>query len=467
MKCIDFLSESPKLFIFEKEANKTNFGGILIIFYSIIMLGICIFYGIKYHKDDNYNVQSLIHFNFKSEAQKEKRKKNPLFNPTKKFQIDLIDYDKKTSLNNKFKLLDNISGHFINRKETFEKKISEFEILIVYECEELNCSDYYNNYVKNEEQYYNLETSYEGFQMKHQKKEKIQKKCEADNGTITDCQFGYTKKKCEYNLTHRVIYYWKTILYKEKGLIKDNTTSCGYIEYDEHLYYINGLQYLEYNNKNYFILNFITAEPIFTQYLEYSRTENTILDLLANIFSFISNIFFGAKFIFKYYSKNFNNFKVIEKLMSDRRNIGMNFDKKNNSINSLIERESHKTEENNDFKKLMPLTDDISIREKLRNDIKDFEDIDEDDIDEIRQLRKLHFFDFFLNNLYINRICQKQKAQNIINACNKILYKYASIDTIVYNQILMENLLKDYKWNDPSLNNVENNSLFIELKTYL
>ena len=153
--------------------------------------------------------------------------------------------------------------------------------------------------------------------------------------------------------------------------------------------------------------------------------------------------------------------------MSDRRNNGMNFDKKNNSINSLIERESHKTEKNNDFKKIMPLTDDISIAEKLTNDIKDFEDIDEDDIDEIRQLRKLHFFDFFLNNLYINQICKKQKAQNIINACNKILYKYASIDTIVYNQISMENLLKDYKWNDPSLNNVENNSLFIELKTYL
>ena len=466
MHPLDIISESPTFFILQKESNKTNFGGFLFIFYLIIMLGICIFYGIKYHNDDNYNVQSLMHFNFKSETQKEKRKKDPLFNPTKKFQIDLIHYENETSLNDKFKLLDNNTGHFINRKETFEKKISEFEIFVVYECEELNCSDYYNNYVKNKEQSYYLETTYEGFQMNHQKKEKIQKKCEADNGTITDCQFVYTKK-CDYNLTHWLIYHWKTILYKEKRFIKENKTSCGYIEYDENLYYLNGQKYLEHNNKIYIVLNFIKIEHIFTQYLEYSRTENTILDLLANIFSFISNIFFGARFIFKYYSKNFNNFKVIEKLMSDRRNIGMNCNKKNNSRNSLIEMGSHKTEENNDFNKLMPLTDDISIAEKLRNDIKDFEDIGEDDIDEIRQLRKLHFFDFFLNNLYINQICKKQKAQNIINACNKILYKYASIDTIVYNQILMENLLKDYKWNDPSLNNVENNSLFIELKTYL
>ena len=119
------------------------------------------------------------------------------------------------------------------------------------------------------------------------------------------------------------------------------------------------------------------------------------------------------------------------------------------------------------MKNFTPLIDDNKIIEESIKDIKDFEDIGENDIDEIRQLRKLHFFDFFLNNLYINRICKKQKAQRIINGCNKILHKYASIDTIVYNQMLIENLVKDYKWNDPSLNNVENNSLFIELKTYL
>ena len=320
--------------------------------------------------------------------------------------------------------------------------------------------------MQDKESFYWIETTYEGFQMEHQKKEPIQKKCKDDNGTIIDCQFEYTNN-FKYSLSYLHFYYWKTILYKEKSFFDEKPKSCGYIQDDNYFYYINGLRHLEINNKNYTLLNIITIEHIFTEYLEYIRTANTILDLLANIFSFISNIFFGARFIFKYYSKNFNNFKVIEKLMSDRRNIGMNCNKKNNSRNSLIEMGSHKTEENNDFNKLMPLTDDISIAEKIRNDIKDFEDIGEDDIDEIRQLRKLHFFDFFLNNLYINQICKKQKAQNIINACNKILYKYASIDTIVYNQILMENLLKDYKWNDPSLNNVENNSLFIELKTYL
>ena len=51
--------------------------------------------------------------------------------------------------------------------------------------------------------------------------------------------------------------------------------------------------------------------------------------------------------------------------------------------------------------------------------------------------------------------------------CNKIVYKYADIDSIIKNQILLENFFKDYKWNDPVLNNIENNDLFIQLETYL
>ena len=82
-----------------------------------------------------------------------------------------------------------------------------------------------------------------------------------------------------------------------------------------------------------------------------------------------------------------------------------------------------------------------------------------------KKIKKLRFFDFFLNNCYC--CCKKQKPQKIIHICNEIVYKYASVDNLIKNQILIENFLKDYKWNDPSLNNVENNNLFIQLKTYL
>ena len=462
MHPLDIISDSPNFFILQKESNKTNFGGFLIILYFITMLIICIFYGVKYKLENTYEIQSLIHFNIKSEIQKAERRKSKLFNPTLKFMIDLTHYN-NTSLNDKFKIYDLEIDDFINRKKLFKKNVSEFKIQIVYECEDFNCSDYYNSR-KND--FYYLETVYEGFQLDHQHpKEPIQKKCKNKDGKIEDCYFAHINQ-LEYNSFYHTIYYWKNIHYIEKKLFKkDYNKSCGYIEYDD----INKFSFAtrEIKGKTYFILNYVTINTIYTEYLEYNRKENTILDLIANIFSFISNIFFGLRLIFKYYSKNFNNFKIIEKIMTDKRKNNLNCVKSDKSINTLLQLESHNNEKNNGFKKFMPLTDDIKITEELINDIKDFENIEDDEIDEMRQLKKLHFFDFFLNNLYINKICKKRKPQKIINACNKILYKYASIDTIVYNQILIENLLKDYKWNDPSLNNPENNSLFNELKTYL
>ena len=47
---------------------------------------------------------------------------------------------------------------------------------------------------------------------------------------------------------------------------------------------------------------------------------------------------------------------------------------------------------------------------------------------------------------------------------NKIVYKYLSIDSMLISQMKLENLFKDYKWNNPLLNNVQNNIMIDELK---
>jgi len=47
---------------------------------------------------------------------------------------------------------------------------------------------------------------------------------------------------------------------------------------------------------------------------------------------------------------------------------------------------------------------------------------------------------------------------------NNILYKYLSIDSLLYNQIKLENLFKDYKWNNPALNEIQNNKMIMKLK---
>jgi hypothetical protein len=50
-------------------------------------------------------------------------------------------------------------------------------------------------------------------------------------------------------------------------------------------------------------------------YIEYKRKRKTILDLVAKISSLFRTLHFVFLFVFKNYSKNFNNFKIIEKIL--------------------------------------------------------------------------------------------------------------------------------------------------------
>ena len=62
-----------------------------------------------------------------------------------------------------------------------------------------------------------------------------------------------------------------------------------------------------------------------------------------------------------------------------------------------------------------------------------------------RILSKYSFMQFFLNNFYCKswKICNKyKKQQKIIYLCNAINMKCLYLDSILYNQIMMENLLK-------------------------
>ena len=104
--------------------------------------------------------------------------------------------------------------------------------------------------------------------------------------------------------------------------------------------------------------------------------------------------------------------------------------------------------------------------DKGKNNIDNLEN--NEDGDEINksdfQLKNIGFYQFYINNLYSNICCKNNKAQNIINLCNQIVNKYASMDTIIYSQILLENLFKDYKWNNIELSDLRNNDLIEKLK---
>ena len=110
------------------------------------------------------------------------------------------------------------------------------------------------------------------------------------------------------------------------------------------------------------------------------------------------------------------------------------FDNKNNADTPLI------TDEKED--------NDLIIGE-VGNDL-------ENKID--KKHEKINFFQFFLGNVYF-KWCKKRREQEIIKICNEIISKYLSINNILLNQLIFENLLKDYKWNNPALNDITKNEL--------
>ena len=172
--------------------------------------------------------------------------------------------------------------------------------------------------------------------------------------------------------------------------------------------------------------------------------------------------------IFGFYSGNFNSFKIVEKLLNKSPPSPKNKFKKITEINNINDNDNKFLSINDDISEKCLNDDDKNNNEIMKNtDEEENEENENDDLNagENKKIQKIRFFDFFLNNL--NFCCKKRKQQKIIDICNDLVSKYSSIDIMIKNQILFENLYQDYKWNDPGLNSIEKNNLFVQLNTYL
>ena len=179
MHPLDIISNSPNLYILRKESNKTNFGGFLFLIYLIIIITIFVYYIIDYTKNDKYIIQSFNHFNIKSDKEEEERNKNDFYNPTVNFSLNIevffkgkyynLDYEKFST---NLKIYYNKTEKFIERKSWFSTKINDFHIYILYECDNLNCSDYFEQKKNLKEEFdissYYLNFAYDGFTLDHQ-----------------------------------------------------------------------------------------------------------------------------------------------------------------------------------------------------------------------------------------------------------------------------------------------------------
>ena len=119
---------------------------------------------------------------------------------------------------------------------------------------------------------------------------------------------------------------WEVIKYKEErgifGLF-DKLTDKKYefsgidISYIEHFYTEKNIE-LDRSPLKYIVLAVINMRNIHDQNIEYKRIKRSLLDVLANIGALYSTFFSVFSFVFRYYSRNFDNFKIIKEILSNQ-----------------------------------------------------------------------------------------------------------------------------------------------------
>ena len=439
MNCLDFFSDSPRNYIFQRSSNKTNFGGVCFIIYCVAILIIIIYYLIKYGNDSKYRIEYTSYkYDFSHKISNESKKE---------FEFEYVLYSMTADGNNIKQLPNNFNliklgpNITLPRNETLYGNLEEVDYLLVYECKDDDC--------KIEEEI-PLNRFYIEFLFKTDAFS-----LQEDNPIIIG--------KFHYNLPIILSGFYQYIYYLEE-------TICTTTEFfsDKNNYIISPKEekmitgYLnisiEKDNKKYKPLGQISFYKNAANWEHYKRTRKSPLDTFANICSLGMTLLNVVKTLFLFlYSKNFDNYKIVQNFFF-KGDIKIKKDK--------IESKEMKQLNNSELLLDSLNNDDNNIDEQNINKeqikLVSEELIDESDI----LLPKLSFLSFILNNIYCDNFCYK-KNQILITKCNEIITKYFSIENIILNQIKMENLLKDYKWNDQKLNTLENIELLKNLKIFV
>ena len=464
----DWLSFPPTLYFLQKRTNKNAFGGILFIIYNIIMICITTIYMLNFFINDKYDIRYSLYKNYTDNI--EKNNKNENLNPHLNFTFDIkrISQNLEVQKNDSEFMIFDFNNFNIREKTIISNTPSYMNFYIAYPCSNRSTLEEYAKSNDNDIVYI-LNMTYSGYKIDHQSEDSPLER-------NRDKYIFYKEFYFTFNKTTIFNVNWEVITYKEErgifGLF-DKLTDKKYefsgidISYIEHFYTEKNIE-LDRSPLKYIVLAVINMRNIHDQNIEYKRIKRSLLDVLANIGALYSTFFSVFSFVFRYYSRNFDNFKIIKEILSNQKILK----KKNIKIFKSITKKF----ENIPFNKNIFETDDIpSIETKRSVPVKSKSKeinisktgmikIDEnDENDEYFNLININFIHFILNNIYC-KIKERRKEQETIEICNKIIAKYISIDAILYNQILLENFFDDYTWNDIRLKEIENNIFFLKLK---
>ena len=387
-------------------------------------------------------------------------------------------------LSDRFIIVDYLNNKTIERNKIINKRVDDIHFLILYKCDDNNETNktYCDIDDKDKSVFFSLVIKYQGFNFFPQEKIPI---IQLYNNNFHSVGHAFNpdiqlNKRIRWTITryednNGLSQIFDYIKGKDSEDIRENGIFIGgdFVDFDTVII----SQYSSYtpikNTKLLFIFDSLSLKDKNTVlYKDYKRKEKSILDCYANIFSLWISLYNVFVFLFsKLYSKSFDKYKIIENILSKHKGNFLVQDKKQ------IYQKDKINEINKEDILIQNLEKENYDDQLLINKIKDIKEIESDDInddnnfikkedEQERILPKLRFLDFIYNTFYKENCCY-YKRQQLICACNKIIFQYYSIENILYNQIMIENLLQDYKWNNPQLENIFNNNSFYYIKNNL
>ena len=171
MNTLDLISDSPRLYIFQKGSNKTNLGGILTIVYFIILILIFMAYLYNYLNGDDYQY-SYFYKSINLEKRERLKKENENYNPEINIQFEIRDKDNKIPEEKFSFLLNSPKFLFIKGTEfSVTANVDKFELFILYDNNaDNNNNNNNNNNDKDKDNEFNLNIYYESKILDHENK---------------------------------------------------------------------------------------------------------------------------------------------------------------------------------------------------------------------------------------------------------------------------------------------------------
>ena len=465
MHRFDFLSGAPKTFIFQKDSNKTNLGGIFTIIFLLVIFVIIYSYLYEYFANPKYNVSYYYHEEYYDDDERDEKFNDTNLYPELEYNLQIYpEYIRKSLLLATMK--EDGKFHELEPKKTYKKQVSKLNFYVFYKCSnETDCSFRGDDKDKESSPFniFDLVFEYMGYSCDHQNPDSPIKR----HKEYYEFHFPIISNTIEL-----FQFNWKTIKYEEEsslsGMFRRTDEYYGGKFYNHDKYSLpleEGafplIPKTEDNQTDYYLL--VSGAEFndrnnFGYFDNYSRDRISIFDPIANICSLIITLYGIITFVFcSFYSNSFDNYKIIDRIITHRANLAII---NNNVKKDEIEMTSNIDNDNKDSLLDVNDKDNKDIIIDNNNNIREGSSFD---IKPLFELPKFHFFDFFYNNIYSEKCCNSS-TQGIISACNDIISKYYSIESVIYNQLRLENLFKDYKWNNPKLRSIENIDLINQIK---